>query len=143
QSDPTLPREAVLRDFFLSHVYSGLPTAPAPFQLLSPKQRADVTDHHPWLTWGDGRDAKSWLVEVATESSFANTVFSTTVVPTQPPGSPGGSSAPATATVQVTSDLTQGVYAWRVTARNDYGTTVSDTHGFRVVDLNDQRRKSR
>ena len=142
QNDPTLPREAVLRDFFLTHVYTGLPGPPAPFALLTPKQRADVTDHHPWLTWSDGRDAKSWLVEVATDASFTNDLFSTTVVPTLPPGSPSGASAPATATVQVTSDLTQGVYAWRVTARNDYGTTVSDTHGFRVVDLNDEHKKA-
>jgi glucose/arabinose dehydrogenase len=142
-TDPTLPREAVLRDFFLTHVYTGLPTAPAPFQLLTPKQRADVYDHHPWLVWGDGRDAKSWRVEVATDSSFTTILFSATVTPTLPPGSPAGGSVPTTATVQVTSDLTQGVYLWRVTASNDYGSTLSDAHGFRVLDLSDQKKKAR
>jgi glucose/arabinose dehydrogenase/PKD repeat protein len=141
-SDTSLPREAVLRDFFLSHVYTGLPTAPAPFDLVSPKQRADVYDHHPWLTWGDGRDAASWLVEVATDATFATPVFSATVTPSASSGNPAGSSVPPAATVQVSTDLHQGVWLWRVTASNDYGSTVSGPHGFRVLDLSDQKKKA-
>jgi hypothetical protein len=124
--DTTLPREAVLRDFFLSHVYRDLPGGPTPFELVSPANKAKVADREPTLVWKAGGRTTSWLVEIATDNAFTKPVFTATVVRDTKLQDP-------TASVKVTPPLRGNTrYRWRVTARNDFGTVVSETRGFRI-----------
>jgi hypothetical protein len=124
--DATLPREPVLRDFFLSHVYAHLADGPGRFALESPPPKALVSDSEPTLVWSTGAETTSWLVEVATDPTFAAPVFTTTVVRSGP-------ATQRTASVQVTPSLEPATrYFWRVTARNDFGTRTSGVRGFRT-----------
>jgi glucose/arabinose dehydrogenase len=123
--DATLPREEVLRDFFASHVHSGLPGGPPPCTLVHPAPHAEAS-RRPTLAWNAAPDASSWLVEVATDATFAEPVFTATVLR-------GDSLAIRRESVRVDPALESGRhYRWRVTARNDFGTATSATRGFRV-----------
>jgi hypothetical protein len=123
--DATLPRAGVLRDFLGSHVYSHLPKGPSAFALVLPAPMETVTVHPPTLVWNTTPDATSWLVEVVTDATDAEPVFTATVLRS-------GTSVERTASVQVTAPLVSGrLYRWRVTARNDFGARTSDFRGFR------------
>jgi len=125
-NDSTLPRRAVLRDFFATHVYSGLPAGPRAATLLSPAPKELVKVLQPTLVWSADSGAKSWLVEVATDATFETPVFVATVL------RGGGSLLSKTASVQVAPALVSGQsYRWRVTARNDFGAVTSAIQGFR------------
>ena len=125
-NDATLPREAILRDFFLTHVYAHLPSGPKPFDLVSPAANARHVGATPTLTWSAGQGATSWLVEVAHDSAFRNPVFTTTVPRDAKLTGPNAS-------VKVTPPLAgHRNYYWRVTARNDFGAVVSEIRAFTV-----------
>jgi len=123
--DATLPREGVLRDFLASHVYSHLPKGPSAFALVRPAPKERVTVREPTLVWNTTPDATSWLIEVVTDATDAEPVFTATVMRS-------GTSVEKTASVQVTAPLVSGrLYRWRVTARNDFGARASDIREFR------------
>jgi len=124
--DATLPREAVLKEFLISHVYAKLGKGPKSFALISPVAKARLTDPQPTLVWGTTPEASSWLVEVVLDSAFSEPVFTATVV--RAPGSVN-----PTASVQVGSPLQSGQrYRWRVTARNNFGSNTSPSRAFRM-----------
>jgi hypothetical protein len=118
--DANTPREAVIDEFLKSHLFVDLPGGPAPFALLSPPTQTDVP-LKPTLTWEAGAGATSWLVEIARDEGFNHPSFIATVT-----GTP-------TVTVDHVLPLGKRCY-WRVTARNDYGTLVSETRVFMVTD---------
>jgi hypothetical protein len=118
--DANLPREAVVNEFFRSHLFTDLPAGPGTFALLAPATQTDVP-RKPTLAWEDKNGATSWLVEIARDPEFKRPLFTTTVT-----GAP---------TVTVDEVLPIGkICFWRVTARNDYGTFVSETRSFKVTD---------
>jgi hypothetical protein len=124
--DATLPREAVLKEFLISHVYANLQKGPKSFDLVSPAAKARLTDPQPTLVWKASPEASSWLVEVVLDSAFSEPVFTTTV--TREPGS-----VSPTESVQVGTPLQSGQrYRWRVTARNNYGSITSPSRAFRM-----------
>jgi PKD repeat protein len=123
--DATLPRAGVLREFLASHVYSHLPKGPSAFALVRPVPKEKVTVRQPTLVWTTTPDATSWLVEVGTDATDAEPVFTATVLRS-------GTLLETTASVQITAPLVSGrLYRWRVTARNDFGVRASDIRGFR------------
>jgi PKD repeat protein len=131
--DATLPREAVLRDFLASHVFSHLPKGPKAFALVSPWPMETVTVRPPTLVWTTTPDATSWLVEVVTDAADAEPVFTATVLR-------GGGAMERTASVQIAAPLVSGrLYRWHVTARNDFGVRTSDVRGFRFEGVNRHR----
>ncbi len=108
RADPTLPRADVFRDFFLTHLFAGLPAGPGPFTLRSPMDHAvDVPYASTTLTWQPTTGPTSWLLEVAEDPEFTLPVHTSVVT-----------SAKATLTRVLRPGQT---YYWRVTARNDYG----------------------
>jgi glucose/arabinose dehydrogenase len=124
--DATLPREDVLREFFLSHVFAHLPAPPKPFHLVRPAIGARLFAREPTLVWSTSVGATSWLVEVAHDSAFRNPVFTTTVPRDSTIVGPNAS-------VKVTPPLAgHRNYYWRVTARNDFGDVVSEIRAFTV-----------
>jgi hypothetical protein len=117
--DSTIPREAVLSEFFKSHVFVDLPPGPDSFALLTPGNQTEVPQR-PTLTWELKYGTTSWLVEIAGDAEFTKPLYTATVT-----GAP---------TVTVGQDLPFGRHCfWRVTARNDYGTVVSSTRSFVVT----------
>jgi glucose/arabinose dehydrogenase len=118
--DNTAPREAVINEFFKSHLFSNLPPGPGSFALLAPVSQTEVP-RRPTLTWESNSGAASWLVEVAKDADFNFPLFTATVT-----GLP-------TVTVDHDLPLNRLCY-WRVTARNEFGFNVSETRNFKVVE---------
>jgi hypothetical protein len=115
----------VLRDFLASHVYAHLPKGPKSFALVRPAPDETVKLAQPALVWDTTPDATSWLVEVVTDATDGEPVFTATVLRS-------GTRVERTASVQIAARLVSGAhYRWRVTARNDFGARVSDIRGFR------------
>ncbi len=124
-NDATLPREAVLKDFLVSHVYAKLPKGPKKFDLVSPAPKEKIADLHPTLVWNTTPDATSWLVEVVDDATPPNPVF--TAVVTR-----GTSGVDRTQSVQVATTLQSGGrYRWRVTSRNNFGSFTAPARNFR------------
>jgi hypothetical protein len=124
--DATLPREAVLKDFLVSHVFAKLPKGPKTFDLVSPAPKERISDPHPMLVWNTSPEATSWLIEVVTDSAFADPVFTATLIR-------DATIVGTTASIQCTTTLQSGQrYRWRVTARNSYGSTTSPSRAFRM-----------
>ncbi len=124
--DATLPREAVLKDFLVSHVFAKLPKGPKSFTLVSPAPKARLTDPQPMLVWNTTPEATSWLIEVVLDSAFAEPVFTATLIR-------DATIVGKTASIQCTTPLQSGQrYRWRVTARNNYGSITSPSRAFRM-----------
>ena len=118
--DNNAPREAVFNEFFKSHLFTNLSPGPDSFALISPVSQTEVP-LRPTLIWEAKNGATSWLVEVAKDADFNYPLFTATVT--------------GTPTVAVDHDLPLGrLCYWRVTARNEYGTNVSATSNFKVVE---------
>jgi glucose/arabinose dehydrogenase len=123
--DATLPREAVLKDFLISHVYAKLQKGPKSFDLVSPAAKARISDPQPTLVWNTTPEASSWLIEVVTDSAFGDPVFTATLMR-------DASLVGKTASIQCTTTLVSGQrYRWRVTARNNYGSFTTPSRAFR------------
>jgi hypothetical protein len=68
----------------------------------------------------------SWLVEVVTDATFANPVFTATVMRS-------ARTVGTTASVQCTTPLQSGKsYSWRVSSRDAFGSITTPTRAFHV-----------
>jgi glucose/arabinose dehydrogenase len=130
--DRSLPRAAVFREFFLSHVFAGLPVGPEAFDLVAPANHAVGVDPRVTLTWNSVANASSYLVELAADDRFERPVFTTVV---ERPSNP---SRTLSAAVDLRSRGADA-YWWRVTARNDYGVTPGGTRDFSARDEETKR----
>jgi len=125
-NDRTLPRGYVLRQFFMAHVFSGLPAGPGACELLAPAQHAAELSPDVTLTWKADPAATSWLVEVASDEAFEVPVFTTTVA--------RGAVPMKTGSVEVRlGEFAVSQFWWRVTARNDRGFVRSATRDFTIL----------
>jgi glucose/arabinose dehydrogenase/PKD repeat protein len=125
-NDSKLPRKAVLRDFLISHVYANLPKGPPSFALVSPAPMERILATQPTFVWDATPEAMSWLVEVATDATFANPVFTATVMRST-------KTVGTTASVQCTTPLQSGKsYSWRVSSRDAFGSITTPTRAFHV-----------
>jgi len=115
--DLGMPRAEVLRDFFLTHLFSDLPSGPGTFKLVQPANHASrVPTTNIDFKWRSQNGATSWMFEIAHDREFAQTIRVEVV--DQP-------------SYRLTANLREpDVYFWRVTARNDYGWWTSDPFDF-------------
>jgi len=112
-NNDNLPRDGVLLDFLLTHLFAGRPAGPNGFDLQHPF--FDATDVKPLqvlFDWEDDGSATSWLFELSLDPAFSNVVETATVT--------------GAARYAMPRPLRQSTpYWWRVTARNDYGSVLS------------------
>ncbi len=124
-ADPKQPRSAVFREFFLSHVFSGLPPGPSKCELVAPRQHEALLATDVTLEWKAEPFATSWLVELAADADFTEPLFTTVLS--------AGSALLKTGSVDVhLAQFAADQFWWRVTARTDYGAVRSATHDFTV-----------
>jgi glucose/arabinose dehydrogenase len=122
ENNPLFTRSAVIGDFFLTHLFAGLPSGPpAPKRTTPAKGDVDVVYTALPFSWQATKGATSWLFELSKDVNFDPPLV--TRVLTQPSTVVDGVLRP------------DRVYFWRVTARNDYGWRRSALLDFRTAKL--------
>lgn len=118
-SNANLPKRVdVLFDFLRTQLFVGRPAGPAAFGLLDPAMKEqNVPPLMATFTWGDSAGATSWFFELALDPEFTHPVHVAVL--------------PSAAPYDLPIELRQSQkYWWRVTARNDFGTSGADPRTF-------------